>query len=505
MLTSFLRMIVTMDQSSKAAAIRVSHPHLGRTCSLGSIVSFRFSFQLVMKWTTMTILSKWSCIHIVSMKWFGGVWVTARCGYMACSSSSLIVSWAINEQNIFIPFFNLEKTREAYNQNLTLQDELGSDRGPRHRTCSARLAFYKNYELFQLVIIYLLIGTARSKTSKLSFLRLREGCRFRCRVSNVPCYLVKSKAIYGISGMGKWVWTHTVSLTTLFLKQHPMISGWLMKWLLQRSLAREISNRSMMWANGTVLLKYPEGNKVDKRDLMLTQLCWGLSTVIPNFPRLCSNPFLDSRFQSMQWIWMNIFRDWNPTRAPKTSNDEHRDSNLLWCPCCAEHFWSTVSRFKARQCHAKWRWYAQMLLDDVWIESLRVWIHYWARLWHRQDHWPFHYNYDSCSIGFWNLGLHRSTIWWWNINPEPHSLGVVPSWQHSERVSSWSSQHDAHAHCNVRSERYRLGLLQVPKRFVLILAQGINPVNSNGCYQQLVLFSMSGTIIIDLLSSDPTF
>ena len=31
------------------------------------------------------------------------------------------------------------------------------------------------------------------------------------------------------------------------------------------------------------------------------------------------------------------------------------------------------------------------------------------------------------------------------------------------------------------------------------------PVNSNGCYQQLVLFSMPGTIIIDLLSSDPTF
>jgi hypothetical protein len=48
--------------------------------------------------------------------------------------------------------------------------------------------------------------------------------------------------------------------------------------------------------NGTVLLKYPEGNKVDKRDLMITQLCSGLSTVIPNFPRLCFSPFLDNRY-----------------------------------------------------------------------------------------------------------------------------------------------------------------------------------------------------------------
>jgi hypothetical protein len=46
--------------------------------------------------------------------------------------------------------FQEEKIREAYNQHLTLQDELGSDRGPRHRTCSASLAFYKNYELFSI-------------------------------------------------------------------------------------------------------------------------------------------------------------------------------------------------------------------------------------------------------------------------------------------------------------------------------------------------------------------
>jgi hypothetical protein len=51
----------------------------------------------------------------------------------------------------------------------------------------------------------------------------------------------------------------------------------------------------------------------------------------------------------------------------------------------------------------------------------------------------------------------------------------------------------------------RLDFLQVPKHFDLMLAEDINPVNSNGCYQQLVLFSMPGAIIIDLLSSDQTF
>jgi len=51
--------------------------------------------------------------------------------------------------------------------------------------------------------------------------------------------------------------------------------------------------------NGRVLIQCPGDSLgheyVGKHDLMVTQMCSGMSTLIPNFPRLCSSPVHDER------------------------------------------------------------------------------------------------------------------------------------------------------------------------------------------------------------------